>query len=65
MFQKITYGLLIKPYKTIIFSTAFYLNALAFALKQSSLFKLATLSDIFASDHPNATDGRFTVNYGF
>lgn len=34
-------------------------------LKQSTLFKLLTLSDVFASDHPNALDGRFTINYGF
>jgi NADH:ubiquinone oxidoreductase subunit C len=63
--SKYIYGLLIKPYKLIIFTTPPAIYSLLVLLKESILCNLATLSDIFGVDHPNAFDGRFSINYCF
>ena len=63
--QRMVYGFLIKPYSLICLASPLTFNSLIIFLKQSSLFKLLALTDIFGVDHPNAFDGRFTINYGF
>jgi len=65
LYKKYSYGLLIKPYKVNYFTKAISLVPIINFFKKNSLIKFNTLTDIFATDHPNALDGRFTVNYCF
>jgi NADH-quinone oxidoreductase subunit C len=63
--RKMIYGFLLKPSSITCLVTPLNFNSLVIFLKQSSLFKLLALTDIFAVDHPQAFDGRFTINYSF
>lgn len=65
MAPRYTYGFLLKPYKLIIFTPPPAIYQLLTFLKESVLAKCSALTDIFGVDHPNAFDGRFTINYCF
>jgi NADH:ubiquinone oxidoreductase subunit C len=62
---KYLYGFVIKPYKLHCFSKPIYLHKVITLLKNNSLLKLESLTDLVVVDNPNASGGRFCINYYF
>lgn len=62
---KFIYGFLLKPGKVFILLNHLTLTTVTIFLKENSLIKLESLTDIFGADHPQSFDGRFTLTYSF
>lgn len=60
---KYVYALIIKPYKFFCIINSRWLHSFIFFLKQCSIIKMQSLTDLVIADHPTAVAGRFTLSY--